>query len=145
MTLPAVTGWMIDHRTADAIFSSGSNVRIDHCIERCNGGTLFFCHKEEKFFKATTVLKQAFIDGSNCLLFPDNDVSSKCVSVQNSPICKQIFAGAREAAIFITATAACRNYGVITNHKSDAFKTVYDLCKHFHIPVFTADEYFALV
>ena len=145
MTLPTVAGWIIDYRTADAIFASGSNVRIDHCIDLCNGGTLYFCHREEKLFKAIPALKQAFIDDADCLLFPDATVAKKCVSVQSSPICGKLFKGTKEEAIITAATAACKNYGVITNHRSPAFNTVYDLCKHFHIPTFTADEYFALI
>jgi hypothetical protein len=142
MALPGVSGWLIDFRTADVIFSSKSNVRIGHCVDLCNSGELFFCHEEEKLFKGHPALKQAFIDDSDCLRFPDNDVMQKCVSVQSSPICKNLFKGNR-LAIILTATAACMNFGVVSDHRSPVFNTVYDLCKHFGIPIFSADEYFA--
>ncbi|MGO3927393.1 hypothetical protein [Rhodopseudomonas pseudopalustris] len=141
--LPVVSGWIIDHRTANAVFSSGSNVRINHCVGLCSAGSLFFCHREEKLFKATPALKQAFIDDADCLIFPDSDISKKCVSVQTSPICKKLFKGTREVAIVITATAACKNFGVISDHRSPMFNTIFDLCKHFKVPTFSADEYFA--
>lgn len=101
MALPQVSGWLIDFRTADSIFSSGSNVRIDHCLELCGAGGLFFCHEEEKLFKATPKLKQAFMDNCDCLLFPDHDVMQRCVSVQNNPICKKLFNGNRLAIILL--------------------------------------------
>ncbi|MBR1269440.1 hypothetical protein JQ629_18160 [Bradyrhizobium sp. AUGA SZCCT0222] len=132
---------MIDFRTADSIFSSGSNARIDHCIGLCGSGELFFCHEEEKLFKGAPALKQVFIDDCDCLLFPDQAVMQKCVSVQSNPICKKLFKGNRPA-IILTATAACRNFGVISDHRSPVFNTVFDLCKHFGIPTYTADEYF---
>jgi hypothetical protein len=142
MTLPGVSGWLIDFRTADAIFSSGSNVRIDHCVDLCAAGSLFFCHEEEKLFKGASALKQAFIDDCDCLRFPDPVVMQKCVSVQGSPICKKLFKG-NKTAIILTATAACHNFGVISDHRSPIFSTVFDLCKHFGIPTYSADEYFA--
>jgi hypothetical protein len=43
----------------------------------------------------------------------------------------------------LTAMAACSDFGVISDHRSPIFSTVFDLCKHFGIPTFSADEYFA--
>jgi hypothetical protein len=145
MSLPPVSGWIIDFITADAIFASGSNVRINHCVDLCKSGALFFCHREEKLFKGAPPLKQAFIDDASCLLFPDHDISKKCLSVQASPICKKMFKGTKEVAIVITATAACKNFGVISDHRSPVFATVYDLCNHFSIPAYTAEEYFDMI
>ena len=142
MALPQVAGWLIDFRTADSIFDSGSNERIDHCVNLCGTGLLFFCHEEEKLFKGAPTLKQAFIDDCDCLLFPDQATMQKCVSVQGSPICKKLFKGNRTA-IILTATAACRNFGVISDHRSPIFNTVFDLRKHFGIPTYSANEYFA--
>jgi hypothetical protein len=142
MALPEVSGWLIDFRTADAIFNSKSNVRVDHCVDLCNSGKLFFSHEEEKLFRGQPALKQAFIDDCDCLRFPDNAVMQKCVSVQSNPICKNLFKGNR-LAIILTATAACHNFGVISDHRSPVFSTVFDLCTHFGIPTYSADEYFA--
>lgn len=144
MPLPQVAGWLIDLRTADAIFTSQSNARIDHCVGLCKAGRLQFCHEEEKLFKASAALKHAFIDACDCLRFPDEAVSQKCVSLLSSPICQKLFKGNR-AAIFLTATAACHNLGVLSDHRSPLFATVFDLCKHFGVHTFSADEYFALI
>jgi hypothetical protein len=141
MALPGVAGWMIDFRTAEAIFLSKSNERISHCVELCKAGQLLFCHDEEKAFRSSPTLKQTFIDDSACVCFPDNDVMQKCVSVHSNPICKRLFKGNRPA-VLLTATAACRNFGVLSDHRSPIFATVYDLCTHFGVPTFSADEYF---
>ena len=144
MTLPNVDGWLIDFRTADAIFASGSNVRIDHCVDLCSRGKLLFCHHDEKQFKGMPTLKEVFIDDQDCLVFPDSCVAQQCVDVQNSPISEKLFKG-NKSAVVLTALAACKNMGVISDHRSPVYNTVYDLCKHFHIPTFSADEYFNLL
>lgn len=143
MTSPAVTGWIIDYMTAQAIFESGSNVRIDACIKMCEDGALHICHCEEKLFKGHTSLCDPFLKDQNCIHYPDADIRKQCLNIANSPKSKKLFNG-NQSAIFITAVAACNGYGVISNHRSPVFSTVYDLCDHFGIPVYSADEFFAL-
>jgi hypothetical protein len=68
----------------------------------------------------------------------------RCVDVSNNPKCKKLLKG-NQGAIVLTAIASCRQYGVISDHRSPIFTTVYDLCTHFGVPVFSADEYFNLL
>jgi hypothetical protein len=144
MALPNVSGWLIDFRTAKSIFESLNNERIDHCVGLCAAQSLFVCHQEEKYFKDMSVLRQNFIDDQNCICFPDLDVMNTCVNVSQNPLCKKLLKGG-ETAILLTAIAACKNYGVISDHRSPIFSTVYDLCHHFGIHTFSANEYFALI
>ena len=144
MTLPSVSGWLIDYRTASAIFASGSNTRIDHCIGMCGKNGLHICHKEETLFKSEKPLRQAFIDDQYCVCLPDEDIMKQCINVSSSPKCKELVAG-NTAAIYLTAIASCRNYGVISDHRSPFFSTVFNLCDHYGIPILTADGYFALI
>jgi hypothetical protein len=44
--------------------------------------------------------------------------------------------------LFLTATAAENNFGVISDHRSISFTTVFDLCNQFGVPVMSANEYF---
>jgi hypothetical protein len=68
----------------------------------------------------------------------------RCVDVSNNPKCKKLLKG-NQSAIVLTAISSCRNYGVISDHRSPISNTVYDLCTHFGVPVFSADEYFNLL
>lgn len=142
MTLPNVEGWVIDFRTAREIFASGSNERISHCIDACGAGRFHVCHCEEKEFKSLPALRAPFIDEHDCLLVPDTDDMSKCLSVSAAPLAKRRAVG-DEASVFITGIAASKGYGVISNHRSFVFATVYDLCCAYGIPVLSADDYFA--
>ena len=144
MTLPAVAGWLIDFRTARGIFYSGSNTKINHLVDLCKSHSVSICHTEEVMFKGELALRQTFLDDQNCICFPDEDIMKKCVSVSKSPLCKKLLAGS-DATIIITAIAACRDLGVISDHRSPVFNTVYDFCQHFGIHCLTADEYFALL
>lgn len=141
MTLPRVDGWVIDFRTARTVFESGSNIRIDHFTELVGDGQLFVCHQDEKLFKAHPKLKAVFIDEQDCVCFPDQAMMNTCVNVSRHPLCKNLFQGG-ESAIVITALAATKNLGVISDNRSSVFTTVFDLCKHFGIHSLTADEYF---
>lgn len=141
MALPPVQGWMIDFRTAIAIFESGSNERIAHCVERCENHTLHICHCEEDQFKASDLLKGPFIVDQCCVHEPDDDIFKRCITISQSPNGKPRLTG-NEAAVFITATALSKNYGVISNHRSTVFATVYDLCCTYGVPILSADEYF---
>jgi hypothetical protein len=143
MNVPAKSGWVIDFRTASAIFASGSNARINHCIEKCKDGSLIIAHCEIEEFKSVPALKQTFLDGNNCCFYPDQDTLSRCMSIANTPMAKRLLKG-NEAAIFVTAIAASKDYGVISNHRSPVFTTTFDFCKSFGIPCCTADEYFEL-
>lgn len=142
MGLPAVTGWVIDFRTARDIWVSGSNVRINHCIDRCKAGDLHICHCDEGHFKSLPALRAVFLDDQNCVYVPDNDIMGRCISISDHPKGQKVLKG-NQAALFITAIAAAKNYGVISDHRSSKFSTVFDLCEEFGIPVLSADDYFA--
>lgn len=144
--LPPVSGWLIDYRTALTVFESGSNVRIDHCQQMCSQGLFHICHLEERLFKSEPALKEAFLDTQSCIYVPDQAIMQQCINVSKNPICKQLINGeGRQTAIYLTAIAACENMGVISDHRSPFFKTVADVCSHFGIPSYTADDYFALI
>lgn len=51
MPLPKVNGWLIDFRTAQAIFHSKNNSRISHCTDLCAQQELQICHHDEDLFK----------------------------------------------------------------------------------------------
>jgi len=144
MALPKVSGWIIDFRTARQIFDSGSNLRINHCVELCGNGDLFACHCEENAFNGHAGLKAAFIDGVDCIAIPNEDVMERCIAISNTPFKKKRLIGA-EAPLFITAYAASNKFGVISDYRSPAFMTVYDLCLHYGVPVLSADDYFAQI
>lgn len=141
MTLPPVKGWIIDFRTARAIFGSGSNQRISHCVGLCKTGKLFISHTEEDFFKGDPKLKPVFLDGANCVLTPDDEVMAKCCQIAQSPIARNLVRG-NNSAVFISATAAVMDFGVISDHSSVSFATVADICLKYGIPIKTADQYF---
>lgn len=144
MTLPSVSGWLIDYYTAQALFESGSNARIAHCVTLCATSDLHICHHEEALFKAHPALRGPFITDQNCILFPTKETRQQCLNVAANPKCKRLFSG-NQAAIVLTAIASCEHYGVISDHRSPVFTTVFDLCTHFGIPVLSADEYFGLL
>jgi hypothetical protein len=141
MALPSVNGWLVDFRTARSIFLSGSNERISHCVGLCASSKLYICHCEEDAFKSLQVLREPFLDENKCIFEPDEDIFDRCIAVSAHPNGKACLIG-NEAAIFITAIALAKNFGVITDHRSPPFQTAYDLCKSYGIPVFSADEYF---
>lgn len=141
MTLPAVSGWMIDFRSARSIFESGNNHQISHCVEACSNGTFRYSHREHELFKEDAALKAAFVD-QQCRCFPDQQVLQAALGIRNSPLAKKMLAGSRDGGIFIAAIASTRNYGVISDHRSLVFPTVFDLCKHYGIPVLSTAEYF---
>jgi len=144
MPLPHVQGWMIDFRTAHSIFASQSNARIAHCVARCHDHSLHICHHEEQRFRDDDLLVSAFIVDQCCTYEPDDDVYARCPAVAANPNGKSVLTG-NKAAIFITATALSKHFGVISNHVSPRFATVHDLCAAFGVPVLTADEYFSLI
>jgi hypothetical protein len=144
MSLPDVSGWLIDFLTAQSIFDSGSNARINHCIEMCSSSDLHICHLEEKFFKGHAALRPPFLTDQNCICHPDQAIMKQCVNVSSNPKCKKLLKG-NQTAIVLTAIASCRNYGVISDHRSPFFNTVYDLCAHFGVPIFSSEEYFDLL
>lgn len=142
MSLPQVDGWVIDFRTAISIFESNSNERINHLIERCENNTLKICHCEEQVFKGAEIVKGPFIIDNNCVYEPDSSVFQRCETISVAPNGKQLLQG-NESAIYITAIALEENFGVISNHRSPIFDTVYDLCASYGVPVYSADEYFS--
>ncbi|KIZ41432.1 hypothetical protein OO17_15110 [Rhodopseudomonas palustris] len=144
MPLPDVDGWMIDFRTARDIFASFNNERIDHCVSMCARGSLFACYCEQDLFKQLPALKQNFIQDHKCILVPDEDVMRRCIGISKTPLAKERLVG-NESALFLAATAAARNFGVISNHQSIVYTTVGDLCQHYGIPFLCADQYFALL
>lgn len=141
MPLPNVSGWMIDFLTAQAIFDSGSNTRIDHCLKKCSSHDFHICHLEERFFKGHPPLRVPFLTDQNCICHPDTQIMQRCIDVSSNPHCKKLLKG-NQSAIVVTAIASCRNYGVISDHRSPFFNTVYDLCTHFGVPVLSANDYF---
>jgi hypothetical protein len=143
MPLPLVEGWLIDFRTARTIFVSGNNQWISHCVGLCEEGRLHFCHCERELFKDMPILKATFLDNQNCTWEPDEDVFQRCVPIGASPAGQNRLMG-NEAAVFLTAIAASRNFGVISDHRSPVFTTVYDLCNTYGVPVLSAAEYFEL-
>ena len=144
MLLPLVQGWMIDHRTAHSIFASQSNARIAHCVARCQNGSLRVCHHEERRFRDDALLASTFLIDQCCIYEPDDDIFERCPAIASNLNGKSILTG-NQAAIFITATAISKHFGVISDHISPRFATVHDLCTAFGVPVLTADQYFALV
>lgn len=142
MPLPPVQGWMIDFRTATAIFESGSNQRIDHCTQQCQNHLLHISHCEESAFKSSDLLKAVFISEQRCIYEPDDDIFDRCPTINSSPNGAARLTG-NEAALYITATALSKDFGVISNHRSPVFSTVYDLCTTYGVPIYSADEYFA--
>lgn len=146
MPLPPVHGWLIDYRTAHIIFASKSNVRIDHIIARCQAGNLHICHREESKFRADDLLLGPFIDDQCCVYEPDDDVYDRCPAVEHSAaaVGKTLLVGS-EAAVFMTALAIAKQFGVISDHTSPRFATVHDLCPAYGVPVLTADQYFQLI
>jgi len=142
MPLPAVQGWIIDHRTAEAIFSSGSNVRINHCVDMCQAGQLHICHCEEDLFRSSPSLCGPFIIDQYCICEPDDDIVLRCGAVSANPNAANLLTG-NEAALYLTAIALAKNYGVISDHRSFIFATVFDLCTTFGVHILSADEYFA--
>lgn len=144
MPLPNVEGWMIDFRTASGIFASQSNVRIAHCVSLCQEGRLKICHHEERKFKDEGVLAAPFIVDQFCVYEPDDDIYDRCPSIAANGCGKAILRG-NETGVFLSATAVAKNFGVISDHRSPKFATVYDLCCVLGVPVLSADEYFALL
>jgi hypothetical protein len=144
MSLPNVSGWLIDYLTAQAIFESGSNSRINHCIGMCANRLLHICHLEEKFFKNHAILKTPFLADQSCIYHPDREIMQHSANVANNPKCEKLLQG-NQAAIVQTAIASSKGLGVISDHRSPVFTTVFDLCSHFGVPVFSADEYFDLL
>ena len=142
MALPSVKGWIIDFRTADAIFNSGSNARIDHCLGLCQAGQLHICHHEEDNFRDAPLLKPPFIAVQCCIWEPDEDILEKCIVIKANPVSTKLVFG-NEAAIFIAATALCKDLGVISDHSSVKFHTVRDICNTYGIPNYSADQYFS--
>src|SRR2546430_494952 len=100
MTLPAVNGWVIDFRTAREIFLSGSNERIDHCVQMCAAGSMFTCYCEQQHFKQVPALKQTFIQDHECVLIPDDDVMKRCISISKTPLAKKRLQG-NDSALFL--------------------------------------------
>ncbi|WP_341990346.1 hypothetical protein [Azorhizobium sp. AG788] len=139
MTLPAVSGWIIDFRAANAIFLSGNNASVAHIVGKCQAGTIHICHCEEAQFKTAPLLKSLF---SGKIFEPDDDIYERCDHVASLSNGKKFMPGA-ESAIFIPATAACKNFGVICDHRSPVFATAYDICVVLGVPVYSHLEYFA--
>jgi hypothetical protein len=68
------------------------------------------------------------------VLAPNQAIMHQCINVSSKPICKRLLKG-DQSAIYLTAIAACKNFGVISDHNSPFFATVGDLCNHFGIPI----------
>lgn len=144
MPLPSVPGWLIDYRTAHTVFASLSNRRIDHLIARCQARELYISHHEESRFSADPLVKGPFLKDQCCIYEPDDDVYERCPAVRAPANGKKLLVG-NEAAVFITAIAISRNFGVISDHKSKTFSTVHDFCATYGVPVLTSAKYFSLL
>lgn len=143
MPLPAVRGWLIDFRTASAIFASQSNTRITHCVTLCQQGALHICHREEKRFRDDGALAAPFVLDQCCVFEPDDDIYARCQAIGANGCGKPILS-TNETGIFLAAIAVARTFGVISDHRSPKFATVFDLCGAYGVPVLSADDYFAL-
>jgi hypothetical protein len=141
MSLPSVAGWLIDFRTARSIFASGNNARIAHCVGLCGAGNLHICHCEEQSFRGYPPLQGPFLDGHNCVWDPDENVFERCAAIASGAGGRHLLTG-NEVAVFLTAIGLSQNFGVISDHQSDAFVTVHDLCLTYGVPVFFAEQYF---
>lgn len=144
MPLPPVAGWLIDFRTAHGIFSSQSNVRITHCVERCADGSLHICHTEAERFKQTPGLAGPFMIDHYRVFEPDEDIFQRCEAIGANGCGKRVLPG-KDTGIYLTAIAAANSFGVISDHRSNHFATVYDMCALWGVPVLSADDYFALL
>ena len=105
---------------------------------------MFACHQEREHFKSIPALRSCFVDDNDCVCIPDDAVLDKCLAISNNPLAKKRLAGGNSS-LFIVAIAAAKNFGVISDHRSIFFTTAYDLCMHYGVPVFSADEYFDLL
>ena len=143
MSLPPVQGWLIDYRTARAIFSSQSNVQINHCLAKCTAGEMHVCHQEEHLFRQDNYLVGPFIEDQFCVFEPDDDVYDRCPGVRDA-VCGKPLLDRGDVPVFLTAIALAKQFGVISSHTSPSFATVHDLCALFGVPVLTAQQYFAL-
>lgn len=141
MTIPCLPGWLIDFETAQNIFDAQNNARIVQCQKLCSSGVLHICHSEEKLFKEHAALRAPFLEDQNCICYPTAEIWAQCANVSNSPKCAKLVPG-NQSAIYLTAIASCRQYGLISDNRSIFFTTVYDLCTHFGVPAFSADEFF---
>ena len=141
MPLPQVDGWLIDYRTAAAVYESASNERIDHCTGMCEGGDLCFCSLEDKFFGGHDRLQPIFIEDNDCRIIPDNDVMSRTEHIMTLPFAKPFRVGG-QSIVVISAIAIARNFGIISDHTSDSFVTAADICAHYGVPVMTMDAFF---
>lgn len=144
MTLPPVSGWVLDFRTARAIFDSKNNANIDAIHSLVVKNKILICHREEHLFKGHSQLAQTFLDGSNCICRPDDALMKKCATVGSNPLCKKIFPQ-DGSTIWITAIAIKSGFGVLSDHRSISFTTSFDLCKHYGVPALTAKEFFAAI
>jgi hypothetical protein len=144
MALPSVNGWMIDYRTAHQIFASQNNRRISHCVKKCEAGTLYISHYEERQFRADTLVAGPFMIDQCCVYEPDDDIYSRCPAIQNAACGKPILVG-NGSAVFIAATALSKSLGVISDARSPKLATVFDLCVIYGVPTLSADEYFNLL
>ncbi|CAA2106908.1 hypothetical protein MBUL_03900 [Methylobacterium bullatum] len=144
MPLPNVKGWLIDFRTAKAIFVTQSNARITHCVSRCHDGTLHICHTEAERFSNDPALAAPFMIDQCRIFEPDEDVFHRCQAIGANGCGKPILAS-NETGVFLSAIAMAHNFGVISDHRSPKFATVFDMCAVLGVPVLSAEEYFGLV
>lgn len=147
MTLPAVAGWLIDFRTARAVFSAASSEPcVAHCAQACMGGFMHICHCEKAEFASVPQLKSTFVDlATGAAILPDDDIMNRCIAISSvRPQGKKQIVG-NQAGVFAVATAAARNFGVITDHASPLFATAYELCVHYRIPALRSHEYFSSI
>lgn len=140
MTFPIVKGWIIDYRAAAAIFASGNNARISYIISLCEDNNLFVSLSEENHFKSNILLKKYFID-SELILVPTEDEWSRCDAISQT-INGQIIPGDDGTAFIIPSMAAVRGFGVICDHASSGYKTAFDICGIFGVPVYRNELFF---
>ena len=132
---------MIDYRTAATIFDSGSNERIAHCVGLCQNHDLYISHEEEGAFKRSLKLKGPFIEDQLCVFEPDDDILGRCEPLTHALNGKKML-GTNLTAIYLTATALSKDFGIISDHRSISFSTVYDLGMQYGVHVLSANEYF---
>lgn len=143
-SLPEVNCWVIDFRTARAIFQSGSNFQRNHLIDLCQEESIWFSYTELSLFKSHPDLKEHFMDSQDRTADLDEDAVKRCVSLKDSPAGLRLLT-TDETSVVMAGFAAANNCGVISDRTSTVFTTVHQLCGAAGVPCFTSSDYFNLM
>lgn len=142
MALPDVPGWIIDYRTASAIYEAGQDDQVEHCDGKCACGELCFCSPELEYFKAHDLLVAPFVNDNDCMIVVEGEIMAHSQDIMEGQYNKALRSGG-ESVILLASTAIHLGFGVISDHTSTMFVTVWDICPRYGLPVMTSAEYFA--